>query len=284
MNVSDLVNNGSVMKAGLRADTVRAETEYKNQLKNAGDIYVGTGEGFENDGEQIYITEGKNIQTALNEDFARSGKIKFGYGSNDSENSIQFNTALPIDSSPHMLAKLTYNNKEDSNAKGTLSVGGVNVNMQPINNKSAVRVAELKQSALLDMSVYGTEILSGDLNDYMTVGNYYCSTYANVKNIKNKPSDFIANTFTMRVYYVDGNTTIGQEFIGITGVRWTRYYSGVSWTHWLPTAIGGQTIGSESKPVYVRSGFVNACNFSIRVENSIPTDINTGDIVMIYED
>ena len=73
MNVSDLVNNGSVMKAGLRADTVRAETEYKNQLKNAGDIYVGTGEGFENDGEQIYITEGKNIQTALNEDFARSG-------------------------------------------------------------------------------------------------------------------------------------------------------------------------------------------------------------------
>lgn len=68
MNISDLVNNNSVMKAGLRADTARAEIEYKNQLKKAGDIYVGTGNSFENDGETICVTEGKNILTALNEE------------------------------------------------------------------------------------------------------------------------------------------------------------------------------------------------------------------------
>lgn len=74
--INDLVTQGSVMPDNLRSDTVRASLEYKNQLKNAGDIYVGTGTNITNDedgGKEIYVTEGKNIQKALNEDIFRDG-------------------------------------------------------------------------------------------------------------------------------------------------------------------------------------------------------------------
>ena len=75
--IDDLVTQGSVMPDNLRSDTARASLEYKNQLKNAGDIYVGTGTKITNkeDGvsKEIYVTEGKNIQKALNEDIFRVG-------------------------------------------------------------------------------------------------------------------------------------------------------------------------------------------------------------------
>lgn len=80
--IDDLVTQGSVMPDNLRSDTVRASLEYKNQLKNAGDIYVGTGTNITNDedgGKEIYVTEGKNIQKALNEDIFRvDGKNNIG--------------------------------------------------------------------------------------------------------------------------------------------------------------------------------------------------------------
>lgn len=75
--IDNLVTQGSVMPDNLRSDTARASLEYKNQLKNAGDIYVGTGTKITNDESgverEIYVTEGKNIQTALNEDIFRVG-------------------------------------------------------------------------------------------------------------------------------------------------------------------------------------------------------------------
>lgn len=74
--IDNLVTQGSVMPDNLRSDTVRASLEYKNQLKKAGDIYVGTGTKITNDEDgkrEIYVTEGKNIQTALNEDIFRVG-------------------------------------------------------------------------------------------------------------------------------------------------------------------------------------------------------------------
>lgn len=74
--IDDSVPQGSVMPDNLRSDTARASLEYKNQLKNAGDIYVGTGTKITNDedgSKEIYVTEGKNIQKALNEDIFRGG-------------------------------------------------------------------------------------------------------------------------------------------------------------------------------------------------------------------
>lgn len=82
-DIETLVSEGSVMPDGRRADTARAQLEYKNQLKNAGDIYVGTGDYIVNSdgtGNEIYITEGKNIQDALREDINRRSKVILGTG------------------------------------------------------------------------------------------------------------------------------------------------------------------------------------------------------------
>lgn len=85
--IGDLVTQGSVMPDNLRSDTVRASLEYKNQLKKAGDIYVGTGTKITNDedgSKEIYVTEGKNIQKALNEDIFRvGGKNNIGLTNSD---------------------------------------------------------------------------------------------------------------------------------------------------------------------------------------------------------
>lgn len=86
--IDDLVTQGSVMPDNLRSDTVRASLEYKNQLKKAGDIYVGTGTKITNDesgvSKEIYVTEGKNIQKALNEDIFRvGGKNNIGLTNSD---------------------------------------------------------------------------------------------------------------------------------------------------------------------------------------------------------
>lgn len=86
--IDDLVTQGSVMPDNLRSDTVRASLEYKNQLKKAGDIYVGTGTNITNDEDgvlkEIYVTEGKNIQKALNEDIFRvGGKNNIGLTNSD---------------------------------------------------------------------------------------------------------------------------------------------------------------------------------------------------------
>lgn len=85
--IDDLVTQGSVMPDNLRSDTARASLEYKNQLKKAGDIYVGTGTKITNDedgSKEIYVTEGKNIQKALNEDIFRvGGKNNIGLTNSD---------------------------------------------------------------------------------------------------------------------------------------------------------------------------------------------------------
>ena len=85
--IDDSVPQGSVMPDNLRSDTVRASLEYKNQLKKAGDIYVGTGTKITNDedgSKEIYVTEGKNIQKALNEDIFRvGGKNNIGLTNSD---------------------------------------------------------------------------------------------------------------------------------------------------------------------------------------------------------
>lgn len=97
--IDDLVTQGSVMPDNLRSDTARASLEYKNQLKNAGDIYVGTGTKITNDeagvSKEIYVTEGKNIQTALNEDiFRASGKSNVNLSSSTLGAQSQYNVLI----------------------------------------------------------------------------------------------------------------------------------------------------------------------------------------------
>lgn len=90
-DIETLVSEGSVMPDGRRADTARAQLEYKNQLKNAGDIYVGTGDYIVNSdgtGNEIYITEGKNIQDAIREDANRQQGLRLGEGTSSSYSNI----------------------------------------------------------------------------------------------------------------------------------------------------------------------------------------------------
>lgn len=90
-DIETLVSEGTVMPDGRRADTARAQLEYKNQLKNAGDIYVGTGDYIVNSdgtGNEIYITEGKNIQTAIREDANRKQGLRLGEDTSSSYSNI----------------------------------------------------------------------------------------------------------------------------------------------------------------------------------------------------
>lgn len=54
----------------------RNRCEDKNALANAGDIYVGTG-NKSTEVSTVYMTEGKNIQTAIVEDINRTKKVSF---------------------------------------------------------------------------------------------------------------------------------------------------------------------------------------------------------------
>lgn len=54
----------------------RNRCEDKNALANAGDIYVGTG-NKSTEVSTVYMTEGKNIQTAIAEDINRTKKVSF---------------------------------------------------------------------------------------------------------------------------------------------------------------------------------------------------------------
>lgn len=68
-------------------------------------------------------------------------------------------------------------------------------------------VKELKR--VIDQLGSNTYLLSGgirifdneDLNDYMTLGNYYCSRSAQAQTIKNCP---VSNAFTLKIEFAAG--------------------------------------------------------------------------------
>lgn len=125
--IDNLVTQGSVMPDNLRSDTARASLEYKNQLKNAGDIYVGTGTKITNneDGvtKEIYVTEGKNIQKALNEDIFRvGGKNNIGLTNSDLSgysNNIGIGKNISVQSDNNIVI----GNFADSSGSNTVTIG-----------------------------------------------------------------------------------------------------------------------------------------------------------------
>jgi len=126
--IDDLVTQGSVMPDNLRSDTARASLEYKNQLKNAGDIYVGTGTKITNDEagvtKEIYVTEGKNIQTALNEDIFRAGgKNNIGLTNSDLSgysNNIGIGKDISVQTSDNIIVG---NSVTNSGTKSVIMIG-----------------------------------------------------------------------------------------------------------------------------------------------------------------
>lgn len=125
--IDDLVTQGSVMPDNLRSDTARASLEYKNQLKNAGDIYVGTGTKITNDEagvlKEIYVTEGKNIQKALNEDIFRvGGKNNIGLTNSDLSG-YSNNIGIGKDISVQNVNNIVIGNSANSSGSNTVTIG-----------------------------------------------------------------------------------------------------------------------------------------------------------------
>ena len=69
----------------------------------------------------------------------------------------------------------------------------------------------------------GTQITSGDLNDYKEIGNYYCNSNEHLSNITNKPSNY---AFTLKVSngIGTGNSYIIQELTTYHNERFSRKY------------------------------------------------------------
>ena len=65
----------SIIENGLRADVFRKRIEDKNALKNANDIYVGTGNKETINGTDVYTTQSKNLIDAINEAQTSGKKI-----------------------------------------------------------------------------------------------------------------------------------------------------------------------------------------------------------------
>lgn len=125
--IDNLVTQGSVMPDNLRSDTARASLEYKNQLKKVGDIYVGTGIKITNDEagveREIYVTEGKNIQTALNEDIFRAGgKNNIGLTNSDLSG-YSNNIGIGKDISVQNVNNIVIGNSANSSGSNTVTIG-----------------------------------------------------------------------------------------------------------------------------------------------------------------
>lgn len=79
----------------------------------------------------------------------------------------------------------------------------------------------------------GTAIpANANLNDYKTVGSYYCSSNADVGTLTNCPTKM---AFTMKMFYANGTSGyIGQEILDLIGARFFRYYEKYTntWSAW----------------------------------------------------
>jgi len=72
----------TIIEPGLRADIMRKQMETKNQLKNKGDIYVGTGVSDESTGEVIYATDFLSVgsnNTILQADSNATNGLKYDF-------------------------------------------------------------------------------------------------------------------------------------------------------------------------------------------------------------
>ena len=109
----------------MRADIMLARIQDKNELVNAGDIYVGTGnaptEVDKNAGEDGKVANPtvKNIQTALREDINRQTKVILGTGNAGGNNSI----ALGHNANASANSSIALGNAANASAYRSIALG-----------------------------------------------------------------------------------------------------------------------------------------------------------------
>ena len=120
----------------------RNRCEDKKALANAGDIYVGTGQQNSNV-SGVYITEGKNIQTAIAEDVYRTRKISFSVTPNQGNNSSAIgyfanasgvnSTALGYNAIAQGMSTIAIGDRASTSGDYAISIGiGANASLESI--------------------------------------------------------------------------------------------------------------------------------------------------------
>lgn len=285
--IDNLVTQGSVMPDNLRSDTARASLEYKNQLKKAGDIYVGTGTKITNDEsdvkKEIYVTEGKNIQKALNEDIFRvGGKNNIGLTNSDLSG-YSNNIGIGKDISVQNVNNIVIGNFANSSGSNTVTIGlaaatkanyGVAIGLGSATNSeavdgiaigraakvqapNAVQIGEGVNSVENSLQFHNTQIVDGDGHVNATKINGVLSTdifESDKKTAKNATNATnVTGTIGGRLItdIFDGNTTTVQTAARLD----VRDY-----------------VGNESHPVYFENGMPKKCKTQIlTVGSGIPS-------------
>lgn len=270
--IDDLVTQGSVMPDNLRSDTARASLEYKNQLKNAGDIYVGTGTKITNDEagvlKEIYVTEGKNIQKALNEDIFRvGGKNNIGLTNSDLSG-YSNNIGIGKDISVQNVNNIVIGNFANSSGSNTVTIGlaaatkanyGVAIGLGSATNSeavdgiaigraakvqapNAVQIGEGVNSVENSLQFHNTQIVDGDGHVNATKINGVLSTDIFESDKKTAKNATNATNVTGTI----GGRNINEIFVGETAT--------VKKAESLTT-----TVGDPYTPVYLLNGFPGKC-------------------------
>lgn len=270
--IDNLVTQGSVMPDNLRSDTARASLEYKNQLKNAGDIYVGTGTKITNDeagvSKEIYVTEGKNIQKALNEDIFRvGGKNNIGLTNSDLSG-YSNNIGIGKDISVQNVNNIVIGNFANSSGSNTVTIGlaaatkanyGVAIGLGSATNSeavdgiaigraakvqapNAVQIGEGVNSVENSLQFHNTQIVDGDGHVNATKINGVLSTDIFESDKKTAKNATNATNVTGTI----GGRNINEIFVGETAT--------VKKAESLTT-----TVGDPYTPVYLLNGFPGKC-------------------------
>lgn len=293
--IDDLVTQGSVMPDNLRSDTARASLEYKNQLKNAGDIYVGTGTKITNDEagvpKEIYVTEGKNIQKVLNEDIFRvGGKNNIGLTNSDLSgysNNIGIGKNISVQSDNNIVI----GNFANSSGSNTVTIGlaaatkanyGVAIGLGSATNSeavdgiaigraakvqapNAVQIGEGVNSVKNSLQFHNTQIVDGDGHVNATKINGVLSTdifESDKKTVKNA-------TDATNVTGTIGGRNINEIFVGETAT--------VKKAESLTT-----TVGDPYTPVYFIGGLPGEC--AIKYYAGRGWDSNNNQVLIPYVD
>lgn len=275
--INDLVTQGSVMPDNLRSDTVRASLEYKNQLKNAGDIYVGTGTNITNDedgGKEIYVTEGKNIQKALNEDIFRvGGKNNIGLTNSDlsgysnnigigkdisikgNNNILIGNGAIIGDETSSLAGSITIGRNASSAGTNAVTIGDNAYNKAEfgialggsalVKAPNAVQIGKGVNLVENSLQFYATQIVGSDGHVNATKINGVLSTdifESDKKTVKDATNATNATNVTGTI----GGRDINEIFVGETATVKTAE----SLT---------MTVGDPYTPVYFTRGLPGEC-------------------------
>lgn len=141
-------------------------------------------------------------------------------------NANQGVSAMNIMDNGNILMGVTPDERNVKDTKANLLV------QKDIKSKGRYVMEQIDKRASLDASDGGIEIPAGaDLNNYKTIGNYYCPMNTTVKTLKNCPTNY---AFTMEVKYGTGNDYPKQIIYEYFGGGFERYFESVGSKAWKP--------------------------------------------------